>query len=113
MAAIATLTVQRDAHNSVSYTTTAGSGGADTISNAQLNAAALNAGSRIKEFLSATYDNEAAVNDAWAEAGGDWSGTNISNLRWVAATSTPSLSVTTVAAAVCSLRLSLAYSASE
>lgn len=113
MAAIATLTVRRDGNNSVSYTTTAGSGGADTISNAELAAAALNAGSRIKAFLTATYVDEAAVNLAWTQQGGNWSGTNISSFRWVASNSTPSLAVVTVAAAVCSLRLALAYSASE
>lgn len=112
MAAL-TATVARDRENSVSYTLTGGSGGADTIANAQLAAAALNAGSRIKAFLTATYLDEAAVNAAWTAAGGNWSGTNMSDMRWVAAASTPSLAVTTAAAAIASLRLSLSYSASE
>lgn len=112
MANALTTTLGANGANSASYVTSAGSGGGDTIANAQLKASSLPATSRLRAFLSATYADAAAVNAAWANLGGSITGTNTSDFTWVATASTPSLAVTTVAAAPCTFRMSLTYSMS-
>ena len=108
--AVLTLTLGKSGVNSAAYRTSAASAGADTIANAQL-VAGLAAG-QLKTFLSATYADAAAANLAWVNIGGNASCSNVSQWVWVATASTPSLAVTSVAAATCALRLSTSYSAS-
>ena len=109
MAAL-TVTLGKSGVNSAAYRTSAGSAGSDNIANAVL-IAGLAAG-QLKTFLSTVFADAAAANLAWAQVGGNVSCSNASQWVWTATASVPSLTLTTVAAATCALRLSTSYSAS-
>lgn len=106
------LTVRDFGNNSVSYSFSGGSTGADTVSNAEL-ITGLDANSRIAALLTPSYATQAALDQAIAEAGVIQSANGGSLFRLItAAPGVPTATVTT-AGATGALRIALSYSASK
>lgn len=109
MAALA-LVAQQSGDASASYTFSNGSTGADTITNAQL-VAGINQG-RLANFLTASYLTQAALDLAWAAAGGIHSEQGAGVFRLItAAPGSPTITTTTTGATG-TIRIALSYSAS-
>ena len=98
--------------NSAAWSFTGGSGGVDTVANAEL-LKGVSVDSRLYAFLSKSYATQADLDQTVAALGVLASGSNVAGVRFVtAAPGVPTASVATISVAGGAVRVSLAASIS-